>query len=135
MRPQLARTPSHCRSLTTTHVDRQQAQQDPTSPERFLAQIEQATELNHITVFLTGQGSRDLEHSTTRVPKTDFPLCATLQRRSLLATARPFTWKFRKFLPFARVHGSPFVLASDSFAAWPLSYRGKGFQLIGGSVS
>ncbi|GAA6014635.1 hypothetical protein JCM11491_000178 [Sporobolomyces phaffii] len=33
----------------------QQAVQDPAAPERFLAQIEHAHELNHVTVFLTGQ--------------------------------------------------------------------------------
>ncbi|GAA5909996.1 Opi10p [Sporobolomyces salmoneus] len=33
----------------------QQTIQDPSSPKRFLAQIDQVFELNHITVFLSGQ--------------------------------------------------------------------------------
>ncbi|GAA5991685.1 hypothetical protein JCM5350_007317 [Sporobolomyces pararoseus] len=33
----------------------QQTVQDPSSPERFSAQIDKVEELNHITVFLTGQ--------------------------------------------------------------------------------
>ncbi|GAA5939312.1 Opi10p [Sporobolomyces koalae] len=33
----------------------QQTVQDPAAPERFLAQVDNAQELNHITVFLTGQ--------------------------------------------------------------------------------
>lgn len=52
-------------SLTLTHslpahYIRQQTIQDPSHPERFLGQLESVQDLNHITVFLTGQGNLSL---------------------------------------------------------------------------
>lgn len=44
---------------------RQQTVQDPSSPERFSAQIDKVEELNHITVFLTGQGKKQSYSSSS----------------------------------------------------------------------
>ncbi|GAA5950640.1 hypothetical protein JCM3765_000560 [Sporobolomyces pararoseus] len=69
----------------------QQTLQDPSSPERFLAQIDKVEELNHITVFLTGQAPFPQGYGATvhlEIPGKGFQLIGGLSNEKPSAIFR-----------------------------------------------